>query len=175
MNSMFSIFCIFSFSTCEECQLQEAVDLKQLVPVHVHLRCKVQGQGAAANRPLTRARALASGSMQGLSESTLLPSENIAGTNEVVKIVDVDDVDVGSKRKFKSNVWEEFDRARLNGVMKAKCMWCKKHLGGETRKGTNHLRGHIEICPDRAVRKGLKQSTPKLSANPQDGIVRLEK
>ena len=51
----------------------------------------------------------------------------------------------------------------------------QKHLGGETRNGTTHLKNHIVVCQDRATRKGLTQSTLKLSANPQDGTVTLEK
>jgi len=52
---------------------------------------------------------------------------------------------------------------------------CKKHLGGETRNGTTHLKNHLLVCEDRITRKGLTQSTLKLSANPKDGTVTLEK
>lgn len=121
-----------------------------------------------------RATAVASGSAEQPTNLAAPPSNSAAaGTEDVVEIGD--DVAVGSKRKLKSVVWQEFDRVKVNGVWKAKCMWCKKLLGGETRNGTNHLRGHLEICSDRAVRKGLKQSSLKLSANPQDGTVTLEK
>jgi hypothetical protein len=37
------------------------------------------------------------------------------------------------------------------------------------------LNGHLEICPDRVVTKGIKQSSLKLTANPHDGTVILEK
>jgi hypothetical protein len=98
-----------------------------------------------------------------------------AGTEDAIEIDD--DVAVGSKRKpkLKSKVWLEFDRIEVNGVWKAKCTWCKKLLVGDTRQGTSHLSGHLEICPDRAVRKGLKQSSLKMTANPLDGTVTLEK
>ena len=86
-----------------------------------------------------------------------------------------DDVCVGSKRKLKSAVWLEFDRIQLNGVWKAKCQWCKKLLGGETRNGTKHLKNHLEICESRSCRKGLQQSTLKLTANQKDGTVAVEK
>ena len=94
-------------------------------------------------------------------------------TDDVCKIED--DVTVGSKRKLKSSIWQDFDRIKINNAWKAKCTWCKKLLGGETRNGTKHLHGHLEICPDRAVRKGLKQSSLKLTTNPQDGTITLEK
>ena len=86
------------------------------------------------------------------------------GNNDVVEVED--DVPVGSKRKLRSEVWKDFDLINVSGVWKAKCKWCKKHLGGETRNGTTHLKNHIAVCQDRATRKGLTQSTLKLSANP---------
>jgi len=124
---------------------------------------------AASSRPCTRARvAAASASAPPQSDSAA------AGTEDVIEIDD--DVAVGSKRKpkLKSWVWQEMDRIEINGVWKAKCKWCKKYLGGDTRNGTSHLSGHLDICPDRSVRKGLKQSSLKLSAN-QDGSVTMEK
>ena len=50
-----------------------------------------------------------------------------------------------------------------------------KHLGGETRNSTIHLKNHLLVCDDRITRKCLTQSTLKLSANPKDGTVTLEK
>jgi hypothetical protein len=127
---------------------------------------------AVASRRLTRARAAAAAA----ALASAPPSDSgAAGTEDTIEIED--DVTIGSKRKpkLKSWVWEEFDRLQINGIWKAKCKWCKKYLGGETRNGTSHLSGHLEICPDRSVRKGLKQSSLKLTANPHDGIVTLEK
>ena len=37
------------------------------------------------------------------------------------------------------------------------------------------MKGHLDICPDRSVRKGLQQSTLKLTPNQQDGTVTIEK
>jgi len=78
-----------------------------------------------------------------------------------------DDVPIGCKRKLRYEVWKDFHLINVSGVWKAKCKWCKKHLGGETRNGTTHLKNHIVVCQDRASRKGLTQSTLKLSANPK--------
>jgi hypothetical protein len=130
----------------------------------------VQAQAAAPSRPCTLAH-VALGSTLAAP-----PSDSAtAGTQDAIEIDD--DVAVGSKRKtkLKSKVWDEFDRIEINGVWKAKCNWRKKLLGGNTKNGTNHLRGHLEIYPDRSIRKGLKQSSLKLTANPQDGTVTLEK
>jgi len=95
------------------------------------------------------------------------------GNTDVVEVED--NVPVGSKRKLRSEVWKDFDLINVKGVWKARCIWCKRDLGGETRNGTTHLKNHIAICQDRACRKGLTQSSLKLSANPKDGSVTLEK
>jgi hypothetical protein len=91
-------------------------------------------------------------------------------------VVEVEeDAPVGVKRKLRAVVWNDFDLIKVNGVYKARCKWCKKHLGGETRNGTTHLKNHFAICEDRACRKGLTQSTLKLSTNSKDSTVTLEK
>jgi hypothetical protein len=134
-------------------------------------------QAAGVTRPVTRARLAA---ITGGSDSVAPPPDSATaagpggqGTEDVIEIED--DVVVGSKRKLKSAVWLEFDRIQLNGVWKAKCQWCKKLLGGETRNGTKHLKNHLDICESRACRKGLQQSTLKLTANQKDGTISIEK
>jgi hypothetical protein len=82
--------------------------------------------------------------------------------NENVVIDDDDNLQVGVKRKLKSDVWLEFKQVTVAGKLKAECNWCKKALVGDSRAGTNHLRGHLRTCQSRQVRKGLKQSTLKL-------------
>jgi hypothetical protein len=85
-----------------------------------------------------------------------------------------DDAGVGCKRKLKSDVWNEFDKIIVNGVAKARCHWCKNELSATSRSGTSHLRSHLISCESRNTRKGLKQSTLKLSKT-QDGSVLVEK
>ena len=135
-------------------------------------------QGTSGSGAVTHARATA---LIGTGDSAAPPSDSAtvagpggpAGTEDVIQIDD--DVRVGSKRKLKSEVWLEFDRIEVNGVWKAKCQWCKKLLSGETRNGTNSLKKHLQICDDRSCRKGLQQSTLKLTPNQQDGTVTIEK
>jgi hypothetical protein len=50
------------------------------------------------------------------------------GNTDVVEIEE--DVLVGCKRKLRSEVWKDFDLINVSGIWKAKCKWCKKHLGG---------------------------------------------
>jgi hypothetical protein len=95
------------------------------------------------------------------------------GTDADVIEID-DDVQVGSKRKLKSDVWNDFEKIKVHGVPKAECNWCKKHLSAVGRNGTTNLRNHLASCQDRQVRKGLKWSTLKL-AKTQDGSVVVEK
>jgi len=138
--------------------------------------------GASSGSQAAAAASQSVGSRPRLTANSAAPPSDSAapatdsatlGNNSVVEVED--DVPVGSKRKLRSEVWKDFDLINVSGVWKAKCKWCKKHLGGETRNGTTHLKNHIDVCQDRAIRKGLTQSTLKLSANPQDGTVTLEK
>jgi len=138
--------------------------------------------GASSGSQAAAAASQSVGSRPRLTANSAAPPSDSAapatdsttlGNNSVVEVED--DVPVGSKRKLRSEVWKDFDLINVSGVWKAKCKWCKKHLGGETRNGTTHLKNHIAVCQDRATRKGLTQSTLKLSANPQDGTVTLEK
>jgi hypothetical protein len=80
-------------------------------------------------------------------------SEAVGGNAEVEEIEVSDDEDqeggVGSKRKLTSAVWKEFKRVRVGDKIKAKCNWCAKKLGGETKNGTKHLHDHLKTCPYR--------------------------
>uniref|UniRef100_A0A0A9C7W5 BED-type domain-containing protein n=1 Tax=Arundo donax TaxID=35708 RepID=A0A0A9C7W5_ARUDO len=75
-------------------------------------------------------------------------------------IVVDDKFGVGSKRKLKSAVWDEFERV---DNWKAKCIWCHKVLSACTKNGTRHLHNHLNICRSRQAKKTPKQSTSKLS------------
>jgi hypothetical protein len=117
-----------------------------------------------------------SGSAVSPSGSAAPPTNSATATGGNADVVEVEeDAPVGVKRKLRSVVWNDFDLIKVNGVYKARCKWCKKHLGGETRYGTTHLKNHLAICDDRACRKGLTQSTLKLSTNSKDSTVTLEK
>jgi hypothetical protein len=39
----------------------------------------------------------------------------------------------------------------------AQCNYCKKHLLGESKQGTNHLRTHLERCPSLKLRGDLRR------------------
>ncbi|KAG0532954.1 hypothetical protein BDA96_04G149900, partial [Sorghum bicolor] len=60
---------------------------------------------------------------------------------------------VGSKRKLRSEVCQDFDLILVYGVWKARCKWCKKDLSGDTRNATTSLKNHLGSCDDRACRK----------------------
>jgi hypothetical protein len=81
---------------------------------------------------------------------------------DYVIVEDDDTVNVGTKRKMKSNVWLEFEQVTVGGKLKAQYNWCKKQLVGDSKAGTTHLRSHLGSCQSRQVRKGLKQATLKL-------------
>ncbi|KAL6643025.1 hypothetical protein ACP70R_021206 [Stipagrostis hirtigluma subsp. patula] len=54
----------------------------------------------------------------------------------------------GTKRKHSSPVWDYFTREKVNGVWKAKCIWCDMYLSDETEDGlgTANLTAHLDIC-----------------------------
>jgi hypothetical protein len=107
-----------------------------------------------------------------LAPTTATDGQGTENENNVIEIED--DVQVGRKRKLKSDVWNDFDPVTIGGIAKARCKWCTKTLSVVGRNGTSHLRSHLNSCDSRNARKGLKQSTLKLSAT-QDGSVLVEK
>ncbi|CAI0409414.1 unnamed protein product [Linum tenue] len=63
-------------------------------------------------------------------------------------------LDVG---KLKSAVWLHYTKVRINGIVKAKCNYCKKQLGGESNNGTTHLKNHTKICVQKKIRDGSQK------------------
>lgn len=120
------------------------------------------------------------------SESVHEPAaEDIEGDNGPVEISDEDDGEdeqeevevVGSKRrKLTSPVWRHFERVKIKGNWKAKCAYCKKKLGGETKNGTKHLHDHLRSCVYVKIKnRGKTLAQSSLRFNSQDeGKISLE-
>ncbi|CAI0421692.1 unnamed protein product, partial [Linum tenue] len=79
-----------------------------------------------------------------------------------------------AQRKLTSDVWPHFNRVRVNGVMKARCKYCRKSLGEETSNGTSRLRTHIKTCIQKRIHDGSQKilghnyipaGNPQLSAS----------
>ncbi|CAN0893074.1 Zinc finger BED domain-containing protein RICESLEEPER 2 [Linum grandiflorum] len=65
----------------------------------------------------------------------------------------------GAKRPLKSDVWPHFTRfVDKNGVMKVKCKYCRKILGGDTSNGTSHLRNHKKVCVQKQIHDGSQKN-----------------
>jgi hypothetical protein len=60
-----------------------------------------------------------------------------------------ENLNVGSKRKLTSAVWNEFKRVKMLGEVKAKCIYCGKKLSAKSKSGTKHLHDHLKVCPYR--------------------------
>ncbi|CAI0386138.1 unnamed protein product [Linum tenue] len=73
-----------------------------------------------------------------------------AGNGNVVEEL----LDVG---KLKSVVWQHYTKVRINEIVKAKCNYCKKQLGGESNNGTTHLKNHTKICVQKKIRDGSQK------------------
>ncbi|CAN0839293.1 Zinc finger BED domain-containing protein DAYSLEEPER [Linum grandiflorum] len=73
----------------------------------------------------------------------------------------VEVVPLGNRRK--SEVWDHFDRIKVHGILKAKCHYCRKLLGGHSTSGTSHLWNHINICIHKKIHDGRQKIMgPKL-------------
>ncbi|CAL1384874.1 unnamed protein product [Linum trigynum] len=59
--------------------------------------------------------------------------------------------------KLTSDVWPHYIRVKVNGVIKAKCKYCRKNLGGDTRNGTSHLRTHVKTCIQKRIHDGAQK------------------
>ncbi|KAJ4702657.1 Zinc finger BED domain-containing protein [Melia azedarach] len=57
-----------------------------------------------------------------------------------------DDNFVRSKERFRSVVWEHFDRVDSDGMRKAVCKYCKSKLVARCTDGTRHLHAHMKTC-----------------------------
>uniref|UniRef100_A0A2N9H5E2 BED-type domain-containing protein n=1 Tax=Fagus sylvatica TaxID=28930 RepID=A0A2N9H5E2_FAGSY len=79
-------------------------------------------------------------------------------TSPIENLQEVEDIQEGvSKRKRTSAVWNHFKLKKVEGKMKAQCNYCKKHLLGDSKQGTNHLRTHLERCPSLKLRGDLRR------------------
>ncbi|VAI19183.1 unnamed protein product [Triticum turgidum subsp. durum] len=88
---------------------------------------------------------------------------------------EAEEVVVRPRRKLTPPVWKEFKKVKVKNMMKAKCNWCSKKLGGETRNGTKHLLDHLKICPYRKRPADTKKQTSlRYSSNVQGGKVAVE-
>ncbi|CAN0858763.1 hypothetical protein LINGRAHAP2_LOCUS7444 [Linum grandiflorum] len=65
----------------------------------------------------------------------------------------------GAKRPLKSDVSPHFTRfLDENGVMKAKCKYCHKIIGGDTSNGTFHLMNHKKVCVHKQIHDGSQKN-----------------
>ncbi|CAI9293866.1 unnamed protein product [Lactuca saligna] len=65
--------------------------------------------------------------------------------NDTVFDEDGDEV-VGSKMATRSLAWQHFIKFNLNGEVKARCKYCSKVLGADSKNGTKHLLAHHKRC-----------------------------
>ena len=64
--------------------------------------------------------------------------------------------DVEGMGKLKSSMWSYFKKRKIDGVFKAVCNYCSRHLGGDSKNGTRHLHNHYKRCPRRTI-KDIRQ------------------
>ena len=72
---------------------------------------------------------------------------------------------------MKSRVWDEFTKYKEeNGMDRAVCSICGKEFDGSSKKGTTHLKNHLERC--RAKRRVAMDEDK--SIEPRDSVIDLE-
>ncbi|CAL5344289.1 unnamed protein product [Camellia sinensis] len=116
-----------------------------------------------------------------VESETSLPSQPPLPNQNVL---DVDDSDSSlATRKNPSFVWQHFKKEKIDGVWKAICNYCKKHLGGNPKHGTSHLRDHYRSClkkrkgmdmRQRVLTSNFNKESPKVSYSFDEDIARRE-
>ncbi|CAN0840835.1 Putative AC transposase [Linum grandiflorum] len=64
---------------------------------------------------------------------------------------------IGATRKLKSDVWPHYTRMLVNGILKAKCIYCKKVYQAVSTNGTSHLRLHRTKCVQKKIHDGSQK------------------
>jgi len=80
----------------------------------------------------------------------------------------------GSKRKFTSKVWNDFEKVCVDGVWKAKCNHYGKKLSAVSRNGTTHLKTHLKSCIYFKKKPGDKIQTNLRFGTTETGAVSVE-
>ncbi|XVF68760.1 hypothetical protein PTKIN_Ptkin11bG0027100 [Pterospermum kingtungense] len=93
---------------------------------------------------------------QGSREPTFFPGHNLLKKKSAKRIGQKAQ---SAKRRKSSSVWHEFTEKQDGvGNIRAVCAHCGKDFDGSSKKGTTHLRNHLERCKLRAA-KVIEQPT----------------
>ncbi|CAN6323576.1 unnamed protein product [Urochloa humidicola] len=92
-----------------------------------------------------------------------------AGTegDEVVHISDGEEEGSGSKRKLRSDVWNDFDRVRVDGIMKAKCNHRGKKLSAVSRNDDGDRENSFWSCLE-DIQEEMKEESCITTADDSD-------
>ena len=72
---------------------------------------------------------------------------------------------------MKSKVWDEFTKYKgEDGMDRAVCSICAKEFDGSSKKGTTHLKNHLERC---RTKRRVARDEDK-SIEPRDSVIDLE-
>ncbi|CAN0881164.1 Putative AC transposase [Linum grandiflorum] len=64
---------------------------------------------------------------------------------------------IRATRKLKSDVWPHYTRMLVNGILKAKSIYCKKVYQAVSTNGTSHLRLHRTKCVQKKIHDGSQK------------------
>ncbi|KAE8733017.1 hypothetical protein F3Y22_tig00001644pilonHSYRG00324 [Hibiscus syriacus] len=123
----------------------------------------MEGQRSIDDNSDARAQAQSQAESNNMTQSSPMPNNQGPSISPIEEEqTQIDDSNVGTnsrKRKLTSVVWNHFEKVNVNGEDKAKCRYCKKKLGANSKNGTRHWHDHFKSCPKRTCRD-IRQQVP---------------
>ncbi|KAL8156752.1 hypothetical protein AgCh_001742 [Apium graveolens] len=88
-----------------------------------------------------------------------VPVGNIITSSQEQDVVTITDDEQQDKelRKGKSDVWNHFDKVRIDGLVKAVCKYCHAKLRGDSAAGTSHLNTHYKTKDHNKGQSSIRQ------------------
>ncbi|KAG6732370.1 hypothetical protein I3842_01G173600 [Carya illinoinensis] len=67
-----------------------------------------------------------------------------------------------------SKVWNDFNKELIDGEIKAVCKYCNRKFVGSSKKGTSHLKNHLQRCK---VKKNVETHEKEMSICPETASI----
>ncbi|KAE8727321.1 hypothetical protein F3Y22_tig00005465pilonHSYRG00049 [Hibiscus syriacus] len=120
----------------------------------------MEGQRSIDDNSNARAQSQSQAESNNMTQSSPMPNNqgpSISPIEEEQTQIDYSNVGTNSrKRKLTSVVWNHFEKVNVNGEDKAECRYCKKKLGANSKKGTQHLHDHFKSYPSLLEKNRIK-------------------
>ncbi|XP_050278193.1 zinc finger BED domain-containing protein RICESLEEPER 2-like [Quercus robur] len=104
-----------------------------------------------------------------VDEDNAIPSSPLLNMPNDVQAIQPSNEIIQEEGKYKSIVWNQFKRKRVDEKDKAECNYCKKLLVKGSNYGTKHLHDHVKICPRRKF-QDIRDMNQKFLARDQNKV-----